>query len=180
MYHRGHRGWASHEFQEGFLESRPGLVQKLEDGKQTHKTGCQHQGPLGSCSSCRQVYILSPAPSSISHQQRELGSRKGRSNPSPWWHLLAALPPTGAGLSHVPAPLLPHCARHRWVKLVERWLEEQVLGQLPRAQRGTAAERWHNSPSTSGLLAGTCGTGSTCFFQRRAWRPLPLCILQGS
>lgn len=124
--------------------------------------------------------ISSPAPSSISHQQRELGSRKGRSNPSPWWHLLAALPPSGAGLSHVPAPLLPHCARHRWVKLIERWLEEQVLGQLPRAQRGTAAERWHNSPSTSGLLAGTCGTGSTCFFQRRAWRPLPLCILQGS
>lgn len=53
---------------------------------------------------------------------------------------LVTLRPPVAGLSHIPA-LPAHHARHRWLKLVERQLEEQVLGQLPRAQRGTATVR---------------------------------------
>lgn len=46
---------------------------------------------------------------------------------------LVTLPPPGEGLSPMPGLPLPHHAWHRWVKLVERWLEEQVLGQVPRA-----------------------------------------------
>lgn len=46
---------------------------------------------------------------------------------------LVALPPHGAELSHIPILPLTHHAWHRWAELVEGQLEEQVLGQLPRA-----------------------------------------------
>lgn len=57
----------------------------------------------------------------------------GEAGTPPGTDFLVTLPPPGEGLSPMPGLLVPHHAWHRWVKLVERWLEEQVLGQAPRA-----------------------------------------------
>lgn len=150
MYHRGHRGSASYEFQEGFLESRPGLVQKLKRMASRHTRQAANTRvpwapapPAALPSRQAGLHPLS-CPLLNKSSAEETRGQERQEQPQSLVALtdfLAALPPPGTGLSHVPAWLLPHCARHRWVKLVERWLEEQVLGQLPRAQRGTAAVR---------------------------------------
>lgn len=89
--------------------------------------------------------ILSPALSSVSHQQSRLGSpgKAGAApglggtytlpghSPSPWG---------GAELTSGSAPDAPCLAQT--AKLVEGWLAEQVPGQLPRAPRGTATVGW--------------------------------------
>lgn len=112
-----HRREASCELQEGFLEPRPRLclggqqVQEVKRGsKQTHRHATVPAGLPGAPTPtaglpATQVCLFPPAPSSVSHQQRCLGGRndqRGLSSVAPA-DFLAALPPTGTGLSWVPA-----------------------------------------------------------------------------
>lgn len=132
-HHRGHRGEV------------PGVQVRGEASRRRHAARPRRASWAGSSRSaaCSQVSVLSPAPPPPVISTG--AGWQGRQEQPPSLVALAdfqvALRAPWGVAEPQSCPASAHRARHRRVTLVERQLEEHILGQLPRVQRGTATGR---------------------------------------